>query len=71
MKLMNIFYPPDYKYGLIYLVVIILIVIVAMVLSKKYNTTDQSKSSHETLVKVLLGFIMLLTLYFFALPAYL
>jgi len=69
--LMNILYPPDYQYGLIYLLIILFLVALTFILARKTNKNDQIKNNKtKVLIKTILVLIILSTLYFFALPAY-
>jgi hypothetical protein len=70
---MNILYPPDYQYGLIYLFIILFLVAITLVLAKTINADEAKKSDYKirkVLINILLILIILSSLYFFALPAY-
>ncbi|TVR27469.1 MAG: hypothetical protein EA390_13830 [Balneolaceae bacterium] len=68
---MNILYPPDYQHGLIYLLIILFLVALTFILARKMNGPDQKfYRRRKVLINGLLILIILSTIYFFALPAY-
>lgn len=66
---MTCLYPPDYQYGLIYFFVVLAFVIISLVLDYRNRSATPPVKSKITYILSLIS--VLLSLYFFALPAYL
>ena len=71
---MEIIYPPDYKYSLIYFFIILLLSGVTIYLAKRIEKKEKGKRSirlEKNLIIITTTLILFSCLYFFALPIYL
>ena len=71
---MEILYPPDYQYSLIYFFIILFLIAMMFVLNKrieKGKSNSKDTSIEKFALKLTIGILFLGCLYFFALPTYL
>ena len=71
---MEIFFPPDYKYSLTYLIIIICLSGVMLYFGhrvEKKNSIDEESKFDRFVLRLVLSLVLLGTIYFFILPNYL